>query len=56
MTERLKPGSDPQNFETRGQRSWRHFNHYYVAPLIMALGLLAAGTFGIPEGQRIIKA
>lgn len=54
MAERLSP-HNPQNQETRGHRRRRHFMHYYGAPLIMALGLFMAGSFGIPEGQRIIQ-
>lgn len=54
MRERLS-SSNPQNQESRGQRRWRHFVHYYGAAFIMALGLLEGGSMGLAESQRIIQ-
>lgn len=55
MTERFSGDRTPLRNETPLQRRWRHFQHYYLSAIYIAMGVYATGIFIIPEAQRIIQ-
>jgi hypothetical protein len=53
MPERGPQKSNIRRFETYEQRRSRRIAHYYIAPIMIASGIVLGGLTGLFEAQRV---